>query len=154
MIVIGIDPGRKGGVAVLAEDRIIELCELPWGGKELNARELFVMLAKYSPADPFVYLENVHAMPGQGVVSMFNFGMSFGMIKGIVAALGYPMYLPAPQTWKAVILKDTDKSKQAAMDYCVRRFPGADLKAGRRTYHDGICDAICIACYGLDKLRR
>jgi len=88
-------------------------------------------------------------MPKQGLSSTFTFGKGYGMIQGIMAALGVRYELVSPQKWKGVILAGTAKDKLAAIAWCRRAYPGADLvPRGCRVAHDGISDAICIAEYG------
>ena len=96
-----------------------------------------------------VVVEKVGAMPGQGVTSMFNFGMGYGMWVGMLAALGFPYELVAPQKWKAAVLGGTKKDKRAAIEYVQRRFPDVSLLATPRSKvpHDGMADAACLALY-------
>ena len=97
------------------------------------------------------YIENVSAMPKQGVVSMFNFGFSTGAIHGIMAAMSIPRHLVTPQAWKKLILSNTEKDKKAAVDYCRRVYPDISLLATERSRksHSGMADALCIARYAL-----
>ena len=99
-------------------------------------------------------MEKVHAMPGQGVTSMFNFGKNYGELLGTIKCSGFEYYLADPREWKKVILANTAKDKQAAIDYCTANYPSISLVPQRkRTPQDGIADAICLAAYGLYRLK-
>lgn len=157
MIIIGIDPGKKGGLAWMEDGVIIDVLAMPVAGKELDLGEIvdFCNSGGDKIIVDFAYIEKVGAMPGQGVVSMFTFGKVTGALYGIMAALKIPYRLVTPQTWKKAILLDTDRSKEAALDYVKRIHPFVELKATAqsRKAHMGIVDAICIAEYGWRKER-
>ena len=95
MRIIGIDPGLSGAVAILDNLKIFDLFDMPImaeGKKnknQLNSAQLVKILRSHilTNDDTFVIVEQVSAMPGQGVTSMFNFGQTFGAIKGICASL-------------------------------------------------------------------
>ena len=104
MRIIGIDPGLSGGIAILEDNKVKELFDMPVmpDGKK-NKRQLnsalLVKLIKDNIKDiedTVMVVEQVNAMPGQGVTSMFNFGQTFGAIKGICAALGLPIFFVRP----------------------------------------------------------
>jgi crossover junction endodeoxyribonuclease RuvC len=147
MIRIGIDPGMTGAIAVL-EGNILHAChDMPTvkarnGKNQVNIPELASILRQYRGET--VFLEAVHAMPGQGVTSCFNFGMGFGAIQGIVQTLGIPMHLVTPQKWKkaaGLIGSDKDYARTKALQL----YPDADLA---RKKDIGRADAILIARYG------
>ena len=93
-------------------------------------------------------------MPGQGVTSMFSFGKNYGELLGTIKCSGFEYYLADPREWKKVILANTAKDKQAAIDYCTANYPSISLVPHRkRTPQDGIADAICLAAYGLHRLK-
>lgn len=154
-MIIGIDPGNTGAIAVLAEGgRLIAIHDMPLmaNGKkqQVNPSELTNILREYLTGryelavGPTVHLERVSAMPGQGVSSMFNFGMGFGVIQGVVAALGIPVKLVTPQSWKkraGLIGKDKDNARTLAQQL----YPSAPL--GRKK-DIGRADAILIAKFG------
>ena len=110
MKIIGIDPGLTGAIAVLEDKKVIELFEMPVmaegkkNKKQLNSAQLVKLLKdnidNKKNEEVSVVVEQVNAMPGQGVTSMFNFGQSFGAIKGICAALGLPIFFVRPSKWK------------------------------------------------------
>ena len=87
-------------------------------------------------------------MPGQGVVSMFNFGMNFGFIQGVLKAYRIPYELVTPQKWKKEFSCTSDKN--TSIEVCKRLFPKVNLKATERCKkdHDGMAEALLIAEYG------
>lgn len=147
---IGIDPGLSGGIAVISPSVTI-LVPMPIAGKEIDVDKVVYFL--YDPIENYprvAFVEKVGAMPGQGVVSMFNFGFSTGIIHGILRTLYIPVELVAPQTWKKKVLVNTDRSKEAAIDWCRRMYPKVSLMASFKStkYHSGMADALCLAHYG------
>jgi hypothetical protein len=160
-VFIGIDPGRGGGIACLDKNGNVEAIAMPLAGKRIDIALLSDWIYdRAKKGDAIVCLEKVSAMrkpgnPAQGAVSMFSFGFSTGSLYGMLVAMRIPVYEPAPQTWKKLILADTPKDKQAAMDYCARVYPNTSLLATARSKksHSGIADAICIARYALEKYK-
>jgi crossover junction endodeoxyribonuclease RuvC len=153
MYYVGIDPGKHGGLALLDNEQIISVMPMPLAGKDIDLTAITDWLLKPIGADSCeVWIEKVNAMPGQGVVSMFNFGYSVGAMHGIFAALHIPRYVVTPQAWKSEILAGTAKDKVAAIDWCRRTYPAISLMSlGARTPHSGMADALCIAVYGMRK---
>lgn len=144
--IVAIDPGLSGAIAILHQGKVTAQ-PMPLAGKTLDLVELATIIKQVSPS--LAIIEKVHAMPGQGVTSMFTFGMGYGAIQGIVAALGIRLELISPQAWKKVVLAGTAKDKDAAIAYCRRAFPSVPLVLPRcRKPHDGIADALCILEYG------
>lgn len=156
--VIGIDPGKSGALAAMTQDGHVAILVMPIAGKDIDAVMIsdwiksFLLSKKYSPI--FVCIEKVHAMPTQGVTSMFTFGFGVGLIHGILATLGVPFYVIDPKQWQQHVLSFTTKDKNAAIDYVKRAYPDIAITATARSKkpHSGIADAICIAQYGLSKL--
>lgn len=107
-------------------------------------------LKKWAPIMTLV--EHVHAMPGQGVVSMFSFGRVFGEVLGILAALQLPHQLVHPRVWSRVMHQGVtgDEAKARSLLAAARLFPGVDLRASDRCKkpHAGLVDAILLAEYG------
>lgn len=143
MIYIGIDPGKNGGIAVIKDNNdIIHLYSY-------DEHRLIVILGIYSSIKNVrCVLEKVNAMPGQGVVSMFNFGQNYGFIQGVLKAYGIPYELVTPQKWKKEFSCTSDKN--TSIEVCKRLFPGVNLKATERCRkeHDGMAEALLIAEYG------
>jgi hypothetical protein len=146
---IGIDPGLGGGIAIIyTNGSLPEVYPMPMAGKDLDLTKLANILTMRDIITVAV-IENVHAMPGQGVTSMFKFGFVTGAVHGVLAALGIPRYLVSPQTWKKTILADTAKDKLAAIDWCSRTYPNVSLLATTRSKkaHSGMADALCMVHY-------
>tara|TARA_Y100001936_G_C15997075_1_gene625703 strand:- start:530 stop:1024 length:495 start_codon:yes stop_codon:yes gene_type:complete len=151
MRVFGIDPGLAGALAILDGKKIIDLIDLPTmpDGKK-NKRQLnSANLAQYIKKNileiekTVVVVEQVNAMPGQGVTSMFNFGQTFGAIKGISATLNLPIYFVRPSKWK----KHFDlinSSKDASRTKAIEMYPTfADKLSKKKDVNKS--DAILIA---------
>lgn len=155
--IFGIDPGKQGGVALIQEN-FATAFPMPMMKGRNNTVELAVDVLKDvwrqidSTTDGclFVYIEDVHAMPHQGVSSMFNFGYSAGRLRGLVEGCGLPVRMVSPVKWKnAVLGKSYAHDKAGALLYCVEHFPEVALvPKGHRAPHDGMADALCIAQYG------
>ena len=106
MLIIGIDPGISGSICFFQDGKIIDVVEMPTmaegkkNKKQVNGSQIFneilVRIKKLDKNDIKVVIEQVSAMPGQGVTSMFNFGQSFGILKGICSAMQLPMYFVRP----------------------------------------------------------
>ena len=127
MKIIGIDPGLNGAIAVLQNNKVIQIHDVPvmTDGKknkrQLNSAQLVKLLKDnfQDEVDTVVVVEQVNAMPGQGVTSMFNFGQTFGAIKGICAALGLPIFFVRPSKWKKhfeLINSSKDSSRTKAIE--------------------------------------
>jgi crossover junction endodeoxyribonuclease RuvC len=97
-------------------------------------------------------LEKVGAMPGQGVTSMFNFGVSYGYIKGVLEANRIPYQEIPPQRWKKEFGLNSDKA--ASVEVCRKLFPDVNLLATPRCRkpHDGMAEALLLAEYARRKL--
>jgi crossover junction endodeoxyribonuclease RuvC len=149
---IGIDPGQNGGIAIIRSDKII-VTPITQPGNEVNSRAIADWIKLNSISEltnmPICYIELVHSMPGQGVSSVFKFGFTTGMLHGIVRTLGIPLKTVTPQAWKKLILAGTDKSKQAAIDYCLKAYPDISLLSTSRSkkFHDGMAESLLIAEY-------
>ena len=151
ILVCGIDPGISGAVCILEgkEAQIKTLIKMPVltaGTKNtLDLIELSRILANLT----YCGIEAVHAFPGQGVTSMFNFGKGFGSILGILAALRVPYREIAPQTWKSAFLRDMPKEKESAVIRAQQLCPDINLLATDRSKKKdiGLADAYLIARY-------
>ena len=149
MIYIGIDPGKKGAMAILREDG----SSIIYPFSEAGYKEV---LADYSTENfkcrATCCLEHVSAMPGNGSVSMFNFGENFGFIQGLLTAYEIPYELVRPQKWKKEFSVTADKNQ--AIDVCKRLFPNAILKRTDRCKVDdsNFAEALLMAEYARRKL--
>jgi crossover junction endodeoxyribonuclease RuvC len=157
MITIGIDPGISGAIAFLAPDgELLGVEDMPLvvEGKKnhVDGSAIRQLIEGYNPTDlwrlPFAFhavIESVHAMPNQGVTSMFNFGRSFGTVIGVLNGLGVSVSQVRPQAWKKpldLIGKDKDAARQLAIDL----YPEAPLS---RKKDGGRADAILIGRHHL-----
>ena len=108
MKIIGIDPGLSGAIAVVQNNKVLAIYDMPVmaegkkNKKQLNSAQLVNIIRENTGNEDeiAVVVEQVNAMPGQGVTSMFNFGQTFGAIKGICAALKLPIFFVRPSKWK------------------------------------------------------
>lgn len=151
-MIIGIDPGKSGALAALYADGTGDAIPTPLTGGEIDCRAVLRFLDGREPVR-LVVLEQVAARPGQGVSSMFSFGKSYGIMIGIIEAAGIPYRLVTPQAWKKRVLAGTTKDKDAAISFVRRAYPTIDLTPGKkRTPHDGIADAVCLAEWGRQEL--
>jgi len=109
MLIIGIDPGISGSICFFEDGKIIEVIEMPVmtegkkNKKQVNGAQIYnEFLKRINNKDDEirVVIEQVSAMPGQGVTSMFNFGQSYGILKGICSAMQLPMFFVRPAKWK------------------------------------------------------
>ena len=129
MLVIGIDPGISGSICFFQDGKIIDVVEMPTmiegkkNKKQVNGSQIFneisYRIKKIDKKDIKVVIEQVSAMPGQGVTSMFNFGQSFGILKGICSAMQLPMYFVRPAKWKKyfnLINSEKDASRTRAIE--------------------------------------
>ena len=142
MYFIGIDPGKSGALAVIDDDGCV------WNIKTFNESDYALVLNEVASAPNVrVVLEHVGAMPGQGSVSMFNFGANFGFIKGLLAANNLPYELVRPQKWKRMFSCTSDKN--TSVEVAHRLFPNVDLRRTERCSkpHDGIAEALLMAEY-------
>jgi crossover junction endodeoxyribonuclease RuvC len=129
MLIIGIDPGISGSICFFQDGKIIDVVEMPTmtegkkNKKQVNGSQIFNEISfrvkKLDKKDVKVIIEQVSAMPGQGVTSMFNFGQSFGILKGICSAMQLPMYFVRPAKWKKyfnLINSEKDASRTRAIE--------------------------------------
>ena len=128
MLIIGIDPGISGSICFFKDGRILEVIEMPVmtegkkNKKQVNGAQIyneFLKRINKKEDEIRVVIEQVSAMPGQGVTSMFNFGQSFGILKGICSAMRLPMFFVRPAKWKKyfnLINSQKDASRTRAIE--------------------------------------
>ena len=155
MLIIGIDPGISGSICFFQGGKIIDVIDMPTmidgkkNKKQVNGSQIFNEISKriikIDKKDIKVVIEQVSAMPGQGVTSMFNFGQSFGILKGICSAMQLPMYFVRPAKWKKyfnLINSEKDASRTKAIEI----FPYFSINLSKKK--DGNkADAILIASF-------
>lgn len=152
--VIGIDPGASGAVAILDhEGDLIEVWDIPTveikSGKTVKKRispEMFAAEIRNWQDAHSCYTEKVSAMPGQGVSSMFQFGESLGIIRGIMAGMAIPLTLVTPANWKRDMKLPTGKewSRQRAAQMWPKH-----AKSFARVKDDGRAEAALLGLWGL-----
>jgi len=155
MLIIGIDPGISGSICFFQDGKIIDVVEMPTmtegkkNKKQVNGSQIFNEISdrikKLDKKDIKVIIEQVSAMPGQGVTSMFNFGQSFGILKGICSAMQLPMYFVRPAKWKKyfnLINSEKDASRTRAIEV----FPYFSGQLSRKK-DSNKADAILIASF-------
>jgi crossover junction endodeoxyribonuclease RuvC len=137
---LGIDPG-KTGCAALIYDEGQELLDWP-GSPALVVDKLTDWKFDYEVR--LAALESVHAMPKQGVTSVFHFGENFGIWQGILAALGFPFLMPRPREWQKGLVRPSDgpDTKSRSLAVARRLFPDAPLT--RKKDHNR-ADALLLA---------
>ncbi len=155
MLIIGIDPGISGSICFLEDGKILDVIEMPTmtegkkNKKQVNGSQIYNEILKrtknFEKNKIRVVIEQVSAMPGQGVTSMFNFGQSFGILKGICAAMQLPMYLVRPAKWKKyfnLINSEKDASRTRAIEI----FPYFSSQLSKKK-DSNKADAILIASF-------
>tara|TARA_Y100000590_G_scaffold131695_1_gene150495 strand:+ start:2909 stop:3388 length:480 start_codon:yes stop_codon:yes gene_type:complete len=153
MIIIGIDPGISGAISIVKNKKILEVYDMPTmidgkkNKRQINSAQVTNIFKERLNSDNevAVVVEQVNAMPGQGVTSMFNFGQSFGVIKGICAALSLPIYFVRPTKWKKYfnLIKT---NKDASRTKVIEVYPEISSKLQRKKDANR-ADAILIALY-------
>ena len=155
-MILAVDPGLTGALALVDDDKncIENLWDMPtmtalYGkGNIINSYSLSQIFSEVAEAWPcsdtlLVYIEQVSAMPGQGVSSMFKFGCGFGMLQGVAASNGFAMEFVSPQKWKkhcGLLRRDKD----AARTLAIQKYP-ANAELLRRKKDIGRADALMIA---------
>ena len=155
MYLIGIDPGISGAICFFKDGKIIDVIDMPSmsegkkNKKQVNGNQLFneikSRLIEVNQDDVSVVVEHVSAMPGQGVTSMFNFGQSFGVIKGICSAMHLPIHFVRPTKWKKYF-NLINTPKDASRSKAIEIFPKFSEKLKRKK-DSNKADAILIASY-------
>ena len=153
MIIIGIDPGVSGAISVLENKKVIDVFNMPTmidgkkNKKQVNGAQVANIIKDrlVHNKEMIIVVEHVNAMPGQGVTSMFNFGQSFGVIKGICSALKLPIYFVRPTKWKKHfnLIKT---NKEASRTKVIEVYPEISSKLHRKK-DSNKADAILIARY-------
>ena len=155
MIIIGIDPGIAGAICFFSEGNVIDVIDMPTmaegkkNKRQVNGRQIFneitLIKNKFFNQKIGVVVEQVSAMPGQGVTSMFNFGQSFGVIKGICSAMELPIFYVRPVKWKKYF-NLINSEKDASRTKAIEMFPKISHKLSKKKDNNK-ADAILIAQY-------
>ena len=139
MIIIGIDPGLSGAIAVLENHIVKKIFDMPVmsegkkNKRQLNSAQLVELIKQNikNKEETAIVVEQVNAMPGQGVTSMFNFGQTFGAIKGICAALGLPIFFVRPANWKKHF-ELINSSKDASRTKVIEMYPSISNQLSKK----------------------
>ena len=153
MLIFGIDPGVSGAISIIENKKIIEVYEMPTmidgkkNKRQVNGSQVANIIKERlkDNKEIVIVVEHVNAMPGQGVTSMFNFGQSFGVIKGVCSALSLPIYFVRPTKWKRhfnLIKTNKDASRTKVIEI----YPEISNKLSRKK-DSNKADAILIARY-------
>ena len=155
MLIIGIDPGISGSICFFEDGKILDVIEMPTmtdgkkNKRQVNGSQIFNEILKktigFKKENIRVVIEQVSAMPGQGVTSMFNFGQSFGILKGICSAMQLSMHFVRPAKWKKhynLINSQKDASRTRAIEI----FPYFSSQLSKKK-DSNKADAILIASF-------
>ena len=155
MLIIGIDFGISGSICFLDNGKILDVVEMPImtdgkkNKKQVNGSQVYNEITKkitqFEKNKIRVVIEHVSAMPGQGVTSMFNFGQSFGILKGICTAMQLPMYFVRPAKWKKYF-NLLNSEKDASRTRAIEIFPYFSSQLSRKK-DSNKADAILIASF-------
>ena len=161
MLIIGIDPGISGSICFFENGKILDVIEMPTmaegkkNKRQVNGSQIYNEISnrihKVKNQEIRVIIEQVSAMPGQGVTSMFNFGQSFGILKGICSAMQLPMYFVRPAKWKKyfnLINSEKDASRTRAIEI----FPYFSSQLSKKK-DSNKADAILIASFYYETYR-
>ena len=155
MIIIGIDPGISGSICFFEDGKIIDIIDMPVmsdgkkNKRQVNGAQIYNEISSriknYNINDIKVVIEQVSAMPGQGVTSMFNFGQSFGVLKGICSAMQIPMYFVRPAKWKKYF-NLINSQKDASRTKAIQIFPYISSQLSKKKDANK-ADAILLASF-------
>ena len=155
MLIIAIDPGISGSLCFFEEGKIIDIVEMPnmASGKknkrQVNGAQIYneisLRIKNFQKENIKVVIEQVSAMPGQGVTSMFNFGQSFGVLKGVCSAMQLPMYFVRPAKWKKYFNLINSK-KDASRTKAIEIFPYISAQLSKKK-DSNKADAILLASF-------
>ena len=155
MLIIGIDPGISGSICFFEDGKILDVVEMPTmtegkkNKKQVNGAQIYneflKRINKKKDDEVRVVIEQVSAMPGQGVTSMFNFGQSFGILKGICSAMQLPMFFVRPAKWKKYF-NLINSQKDASRTRAIEIFPYFSTQLSKKK-DSNKADAILIASF-------
>ena len=154
MLIIGIDPGISGSICFFEDGKILEVIEMPVmtegkkNKKQVNGAQIYnEFLKRINKKDNEirVVIEQVSAMPGQGVTSMFNFGQSYGILKGVCSAMQLPTFFVRPARWKKYF-NLINSQKDASRTRAIEIFPYFSTQLSKKK-DSNKADAILIASF-------
>lgn len=157
MIVLGCDPGKKGAFAKY-DGKSLSIVEMPTvavgkRGDEISWQGLADLFDLVLMPCDCAFIEAVHAMPGQGVSSMFKFGGAYHGALAMLAAFRIPTTRVTPQSWKSA-MRVNAAGKDAAVGRARELFPNnvSDFVGPRGGLKDGNAEAALIAWFGYQKM--
>ncbi len=155
MLIISIDPGINGAICFFENGQVKDVIDMPTmaegkkNKRQVNGHQMYNEISnrirKYDIYNINVVVEQVSAMPGQGVTSMFNFGQSFGVIKGICAAMQLPIFFVRPAKWKKHF-ELINTQKDASRTKAIEMFPKISSILSKKK-DSNKADAILIASF-------
>ena len=155
MLIIGIDPGISGSICFFEDGKIVDIIEMPnmaegkKNKRQVNGAQIYNEISSriegLNREEIKIVIEQVSAMPGQGVTSMFNFGQSFGVIKGICSAMQLSMYFVRPAKWKKYF-NLINSQKDASRTKAIEIFPYISSKLSKKKDANK-ADAILLASF-------
>lgn len=151
-LILGIDPGISGAYALYdpTKKEILGAWDFPLTGtnkkkKSINNYSLAMHIDTFAKDVGLAVIEQVGAMPKQGVVSTFRFGEAFGLIQGIVASAMIPIFFPKPAVWKS--LMGVTREKETSLAKASAYFPSQAHLWAKKTKH-GRAEAALLAVFG------
>ena len=162
MLIIGIDPGISGSICFFEDGKIIDVVDMPTmtegkkNKKQVNGSQIYneisKRISKFENHEIRVIIEQVSAMPGQGVTSMFNFGQSFGILKGICSSMQLPMYFVRPAKWKKYF-NLLNSQKDASRTKAIEIFPYFSHRLSKKK-DSNKADAILISSFYYETFKK
>ena len=162
MLIIGIDPGITGSICFFEDGKIIDVVDMPTmtegkkNKKQVNGSQIYneisKRISKFENHEIRVIIEQVSAMPGQGVTSMFNFGQSFGILKGICSSMQLPMYFVRPAKWKKYF-NLLNSQKDASRTKAIEIFPYFSHRLSKKK-DSNKADAILISSFYYETFKK
>ena len=151
---IGIDPGKTGAIAIIHGNNKITIKDMPLTPEERIDGKLLVSILKNAVSNSICFLERSQAMPKQGVVSMFKYGITYGIILASLQISDIAFQEIQPQRWKKefnLIKKEKEESANVAMqlfpDYSNSFRKPQKRDPNKYIYLHGRSDALLIAEY-------
>jgi len=138
-MIMGIDPGWSGGVAVVSDRQAIA-----YGFTKMTERDMYEAIKSCAPGVDMCYIEKVHSMPKQGVASSFKFGHSYGFLRGVLTALNIPFTEVSPMKWQNALSCRTGGDKNITKAKAQQLYPSIKIT-------HAIADALLIATYGFNQ---
>ena len=162
MLIIAIDPGISGSICFFQDGAIKDVVEMPTmiegkkSKKQVNGSQIFNEISEkiknLDKKNIKVVIEHVTAMPGQGVTSMFNFGQSLGILKGVCSAMQLSVYFVRPAKWKKYF-NLINSVKDASRTRAIEIFPYYSSQLSRKK-DSNKADAILIASYFFETYKK